>query len=145
MTITTSSALLLPPTKEKVNVFACFVCRSVSKITQKRVHGFGWNVACRQMSGYRRTYQLLSQIRVIVRMPEPDCFLGYRISAGTRLAAAATRGFKMVLFTQLSKHLCWRYMRSTESTSSCNCICLSSSCRFWDIQRQRMTWPWNMD
>jgi len=25
-----------------------FVCLSVSKITQKRVDGFGWNVACRQ-------------------------------------------------------------------------------------------------
>ena len=25
-----------------------FVCLSVSKITQKRVHGFGWNFACRQ-------------------------------------------------------------------------------------------------
>ena len=45
-------------------------------------------------------------------MPEPDCFLRYRISAGTRnftsgksddvyvLAAAATCGFKMVLFTE---------------------------------------------
>jgi len=33
-------------------LFVClFVCMSVSKITQKRVHGFGWNVACRQMSG----------------------------------------------------------------------------------------------
>jgi len=43
-------------------------------------------------------------------MPYPDCFLRYRISAGTRnftsgisdvyvLAAAATRGFTMVLFT----------------------------------------------
>jgi len=33
------------------------VCLSVSKITQKRVHGFGWNVAslCRQMSGHGRT------------------------------------------------------------------------------------------
>jgi len=31
------------------------VCVSVSKITQKRVHGFGWNVACRQMSGHGRT------------------------------------------------------------------------------------------
>ena len=34
----------LPPTKEQVNVFArvCLsVCLSVSKITQKRVHGFG--------------------------------------------------------------------------------------------------------
>jgi len=32
-----------------------FVCLSVSKITQKRVHGFGWIVACRQMSGHERT------------------------------------------------------------------------------------------
>jgi len=31
-----------------------FVCLSVSKITEKRVHGFGWNVACRQMSGHGR-------------------------------------------------------------------------------------------
>jgi len=34
----------LPPTKDEVNVFArvCLsVCLSVSKITQKRVHGFG--------------------------------------------------------------------------------------------------------
>jgi len=44
-------------------------------------------------------------------MPEPDCFLQYRINASTRnltsgkshvyvLAAAATRGFTMVLFTE---------------------------------------------
>ena len=42
-------------------------------------------------------------------MPEPDCFLRYRISAGTRnfmsgksdvLTAAATRGFTVVLFTE---------------------------------------------
>ena len=31
----------LPPTKEEVNAFAAFVCLSVSKITQKRVHEFG--------------------------------------------------------------------------------------------------------
>ena len=53
------------PTKEQVYVrfpclFVClFVCLSVceqdSKITQKRVHGFGSNVACRQMSGHGRT------------------------------------------------------------------------------------------
>ena len=30
------------------------VCLSVSNITQKRVHGFGWNVARRQMSGHGR-------------------------------------------------------------------------------------------
>jgi len=35
---------LLPPTKEEVNALArvrLSVCFSVSKITQKRVHGFG--------------------------------------------------------------------------------------------------------
>ena len=31
------------------------VCLSVNKITQKRVHGFRWNFACRQMSGHGRT------------------------------------------------------------------------------------------
>ena len=31
------------------------VSLSASKITQ-RVHGFGWNVACRHMSGHGRTY-----------------------------------------------------------------------------------------
>jgi len=106
--------LLLPPTKEEVNAFACVclsVCLSVSKIIQKRVHGFGWNVACRQMSGHGRTDYLLNPIRIIVRMPEPDWFLRYRISAVTRnftsgksdvyvLATAARRGFKMVLFTE---------------------------------------------
>ena len=62
-------------------------------------------------------------------MPEPDCFLRYRISAGTRnftpgksdvyvLVAAATCGFTMVLFSEPSKHLCRRYMRCTECPSS---------------------------
>ena len=60
-----------------------FVCLSVCKITHKGVHGFGWNVACRQMSGHRRTDLLLSPIRVIVRMPEPDFFVWYRIGYGT--------------------------------------------------------------
>jgi len=48
-----------------------FVCLDVSKITQKRVHGFGWNFGCRQMSGHGPTGQLLSPIWIIVRMPEP--------------------------------------------------------------------------
>ena len=49
---------LLHPTKKEVHVFArvsLSVCLSVSKITPKRVHEFGWNVACRQMSGHGRT------------------------------------------------------------------------------------------
>ena len=36
--------IILPPTKKEVNAFACVclsVCLSVSKITRKRVHGFG--------------------------------------------------------------------------------------------------------
>jgi len=48
-------------------------------------------------------------------MPEPDCFLRYRISAATRnftsgksdvyvFAAAATRYFTMVLFTEVVSH-----------------------------------------
>ena len=55
------------------------VCLSVSKITQKRVQWFGWHFACRQVSGHGRTDQLLSPIRVIVRMPEADCFIRYRM------------------------------------------------------------------
>jgi len=42
--MTSSTADILPPTKEEVKVLArvCLpVCLSVSKITQKRVHGFG--------------------------------------------------------------------------------------------------------
>jgi len=36
--------------------FVCLsVCLSASKITQKRVDGFGWNVACRQMSRHGGT------------------------------------------------------------------------------------------
>jgi len=65
---------LLPPTKEEVNAIAgvCLsVCLSLSKITQKHVDGFGWNVACRQMSEHGGSDELLSLIRIIVRIPEP--------------------------------------------------------------------------
>jgi len=72
---------------------AMSVCLFVSKITQKRVHGFGWNVACRKMSGHGRTDQLLSPIRIIVRMPEPDCFLRYRISAARRICRCSEPWF----------------------------------------------------
>ena len=52
----------LPPTTEEVCFHLCAGVRlSVCKITQKRVHGFGWNVACRQMSGHKRTFE-----------PDPD-------------------------------------------------------------------------
>ena len=51
------ASCLLPPTKEEVHVFArvcLLVSLSISKITQKRMHGFGWNVVCRQMLGHGR-------------------------------------------------------------------------------------------
>jgi len=61
-------------------MFVCLsVCLSVSKITQKHLHGCGRHFACRQMSGRGRTGQLLSPIRIIVRMLKPDCFLRYRM------------------------------------------------------------------
>ena len=62
------------------------VCLSVCLLARllKRVHRFRWHFACRQMSGHGRTYQLLSAIRIIVRMPEPDCFLRYRMRTATR-------------------------------------------------------------
>ena len=79
----------------------------------KHMHGFGWNVACRQMLGHGRTYQLLSPIWIIVQMPEPDCFLQYRMHCNAEFyyvgenhtyrywapVTAARRSFKMVLFT----------------------------------------------
>jgi len=57
------------------------------------------------MSGHGR---ILSPIPIIVQMPEPDCFLRYRVSHVTRnftpgksdvyvLVAAARRGFKIIL------------------------------------------------
>ena len=60
----------LPPTN---NCPRCLsVCLSVSKITQKRVHGFEWNFVCRQVSGHGWTDQLLSPIQIIVQMSEPE-------------------------------------------------------------------------
>ena len=113
---------------------AMSVCLFVSKITQKRVHWFGWNVACRQMSGHGRTDYLLSLIRVIVRMPEPDCFLRYRmpcyakfyrnvgkIRRRIRIGRCSEAWFYNGFIhwgSEPSKHLCRRYMRSTECPSS---------------------------
>ena len=105
-----------------------FVCLSVSKITQKRMHRFGWNVACRQMSGHGRTDWLLSPIRIIVRMPEPDCFLRYRMRCNAKFYYVGKisrtgrcsdawfwNGF---IYREPWEQLCRRYMRSTECPSS---------------------------
>jgi len=74
----------------------------------------------------------------MVQMQEPDCFLRYRISAGTwnftsgkyhvyvysQPAAAARHGFRMVLFTEPLEHLSRRYMCSTECPSSLIIYCI---------------------
>ena len=134
----------LPPTKEEVHVFVrvCLsVCLSVSMITQK-TRAWIWMKCCVSTDVGTRTNWLTFEPdpQIIVRMPEPDCFLRYRIGYGTsqpwpgcqqaallrgilrrrdptytywRHGARASRGFKMVLFTEPSEHLCRRYMRST--------------------------------
>ena len=53
----------------------CPWCLSVcllARLLKKRVYEFGWNFARRQVSGHGRTDQLLSPIRIIVRIPEPE-------------------------------------------------------------------------
>jgi len=87
-------------------VFVCLsvclsVCLTVRKITQKRVMDLDEMLRvdrCRDMGELINFWAL---IRIMVRMPEPDCFLWYRISAATYWppVAAATRGFNMDLFT----------------------------------------------
>ena len=126
----------LPPTKEEVHVFASvclFVCLSVSKITQKRVHGFGWNVAWRQNVGTWTnswlTFEpdpdhspdagtvLLSPISHRLRnfaalhtLPA-SCAATRNFTSGKSnvwRAARPSRGFKMVIFTEPSEDLCRR-------------------------------------
>ena len=47
---------MFSPARPRPRSFVCLsVCLSVCKITEKRVYGFRWNVACRQMSGHGRT------------------------------------------------------------------------------------------
>jgi len=43
-----SVIIYLRQTRRYMRSPVTFVCLSVSKITQKRVHGFGWNFSCRQ-------------------------------------------------------------------------------------------------
>ena len=96
----------LPPTTEEVNAIAHDVCLSVSKITLKRVHVFRWHFACRQVWRHGQTDQVLNPIRIIVRMPEPDCVCTATRQRGILLrrenstywywapVEATTRGFK---------------------------------------------------
>jgi len=91
----------------RLPAFVCLsICLSVSKITQKRVYGFKWNVACRQMSGHGRTdpdYSLDAGTGLL----SPLSYISHATRNFTSgksdvyvLAVAATRGFTMVLFTE---------------------------------------------
>jgi len=77
--VTKLAICYLPPTKDEVYAIARDVCLSVclsvcllARLLKKRVYEFGWNFARRQVSGHGRTDQLLSPIRIIVRIPEPE-------------------------------------------------------------------------
>ena len=82
------------------------VCLSVCEQDYSKMHAWIWMKMlhvdrCRDMD--------MSPIRIIVQMPEPDCFLRYRICAATRnfitsgkshvQVFGTRRGFKMVLIT----------------------------------------------
>jgi len=97
----------LPPIKEEVNAFARIrlsVCLSVSKITQKCMHGFRWMLRVNRRqdmdelinfwarSGLLSPISYVLQRVILLRRENPT----YRYWAPV---AAATRGFKMVLFT----------------------------------------------
>ena len=56
LTVVVLAVIIITSDKGGSTCFCTSVCLSVSKITQKRMHGFGWNVARRQMSGHGRTY-----------------------------------------------------------------------------------------
>jgi len=101
--------LLLHRTKEQVHVLPVFVCLSVCQRDSLKTRAWIC-MKCRVSTnvGTWTTDQLFSPIRIIVRIPEPDCFLRYRISAATRNFITSgkchvytywPRAFKMVLFT----------------------------------------------
>ena len=68
----------LPPTKKDVNVFAR-VCLSVCLLARLLKN------ACMDLDEMLRVDRCrdIDEL-IIVRMPEPDCFLRYRINAATR-------------------------------------------------------------
>ena len=87
------------------------VCLSVCQQDYSKTRAWIWMKCCVSTDVGTWMNWFLSPIRIIVRMPEPDCFLRYALQRGFLLRrqnptyrywapiAAATRGFKMVLFT----------------------------------------------
>jgi len=137
-------ALLLPPTKEEVNVFAR-VCLSVCLLARLLKNScMDWMKCC--VSTDVRTWTnwltfepnpdyspdagtgLLSPIsykRSIRGIWKSHVHVG--LLAAWFLEARASRGFKMVLFTEASDNLCRRYMRYTECPSSVFVTAVSAS------------------
>ena len=90
----------------------------------------------------------MSPIRIIVRVPKPECFLRYRISAATRnftsvksdvyvLIAAARRGFKMVLFTASR----WNnFVGGTCALPSALLVHNSTNIKKYNVHRAKLTY-----
>jgi len=114
------SLSLFTSDKEEVNAIARDVCLSVSKITQKCVHGFGWNFVCRQVSGHERIDQFLSPIWIIVRMSEPENLKVEDLSKSVKQAPHSEQatGYRMhcweILFTPCCSPRAREFPRSVD-------------------------------
>ena len=102
-------------------VFVCLsVCLSVSKVTQKTDVGTWMNgLTFEPDPGYSPD----AGTRLLSRMSYKCCNAEFYVRKipHTRIGSmvfGASRGFKTVLFTELSTNLCRRYMRSTEFPTS---------------------------
>ena len=115
-------------------MFVCLsVCLSVSKITQKRVYGFGWNVACGTWTSWLTfepdpDYSQDAATGLLYPISYKRCNAEFycvgkipRIRIG---CPSLQRGVVSKWFYSpgaVSEHLCRRYMRSTEFPSSFTC------------------------
>ena len=115
--------LFLPPTKEEVNAFAR-VCLSVVCLLARllKMRAWIWMKCCVSTDiGTWTNCLTFEPDPVIVRLPEPDCFLRYRISYATRnftsgtsdvLDAAARRGFKLFYGPSLQRRVVLQWYHS---------------------------------
>ena len=87
--------------------FVCLSVRlSVSKITQKRLHGFGWNVACRHSTDVRTWTNWLTF------QPDPD----YSPDAGTKLLSPISYALQRGILLRRENPTCryWYTHRSLQ-------------------------------
>jgi len=124
----------LPPTRRRyMRLPAMFVCLFVCLLAwllKKTSAWFGWNFACRQMSGHGRTGQLLSPIRIIVRMPEPENLKVEDLSKSVKQAPHSEQATghwmhcRDILFTPR----CSTYLRAREFPWSGRLFCTTYGC-----------------